>query len=1120
MSNMVMSQDASPSAMVQSPLSNGLPEFQFNNSVLNGSTAWANTFAYPAPTGQDTFRAANFFGAQMGQPPPTIPPTIPLPNRSTQKYNGPYNFQVLPTPLKSRVETQIPIRLALRPLPAGITRLHLPTHTISKPKLLAKPTPERSSDMLELCVTLVCTSAMEATGMKKKALERAASHPQRYLPPRKEDGELSPQNGGDVRICDGCITRERKRAARKKIKKPEEEKIWSQDEEHRVVVFNCQEVKEWVPFPDALEPVRPDLNGPGSTMYLEVPMRIACYCRHHSEKMGFNVIFTLKDYKDRVIAQAMSNPIMITDDHKTHLTAPAPTAVPERPVASISANPAPPVDANNLVRPAQNGGFHVSLSNGDLAAMQRNGQVNYQSPGSGKTTPTAATSHNLSRPASPGLIGPATKKRKASGSRLPDGLTMTRLDTSPSPSAQGAGSQISAATSPFTPSLNAFSQADARFAQQNVHAPFATGPSTPNSNDFASFHNSNRSASMDNLSMAQLYSAPASKHPSRAPSPNGLRNSVASTNQFARELMSNVFTSPTNLNQPRAPPIMHKIIPNEGPTVGGIEVTVLGAGFHQGLEVWFGNNKATTTTFWGESSLVCLLPPSESTGVVPVRFNSPAAHPARAAGNPATLLFKYIDVNEDQLIRTALTILGQKMQGPSLGAPELARRILQFSSSMSGGLSAGQAAGGHVFNHASYAHLESQLLKCLDLIDLDDSPNFRDLDLTQSAGHTMLHLACSLGYHRFVAALLARGADPNAQDKGGYTPLHFAAINNQPELARRLILSGANASIRTISGLTATDVATTRSVLRAMRRSKRHVRSRSSGGSLHSRTSSATSLRSLWEPMTKIHTHDEPLSVDSSEESPEYTSGDFEDEDPDEDTYLTMRRSSGFARDLERPVLRRESASELEETLASPASAITAAVKEQFQQLMAMHFPQMQFGLPGIPMLPDYQAYLQQAPFMRRVTQLMPGMGGRPNTGQGEATKTEGHWWDVSSYKSSTTTLPPAYDEIFPQDQRDEKQASACLAAAEAEADVKCASLYDQAQSSVSTVEESQTVEHSEVSEVARSGQTEAPEILKIGRKNQITREQRQQFLRAKEEKLKRLSNDRNLFFIWVSLSC
>ncbi|KAF7544959.1 hypothetical protein G7046_g9671 [Stylonectria norvegica] len=1128
MSNIVMSHGGSPSALFNNPSPTDYS--RMINGGPNGHMAWPSNMdvtagpevkAVPTP----------MFGGQMSQP-VSMPQQMPVFPSNGYNFTGRYELRILPTPLKSRVETQIPIKMTLTPLPPGVTRIHLPGHTISKPKLLARPNPERSPDMLELCVTLVCTSAMEGDGVKQRALERAAGHDQRYLPPLDDD-KNSPQNGGDVRICVGCITRERKRAARKKIKKPEEERVWSQDEERRVIVFNTQEVKEWQPLSGVMDPTgRPEPVVPNGARQIDAPMRIACYCRHHGEKMGFNVIFTIKDWQDKVIAQAMSNPIMITDDHKTHPMAQltAQPSLPEAPVASTAVNSlSPSQEANSLVSPTPNRPFQ-SPSNGDLANMHRNSQSSYQgsTTTSGKTTPTGATGRVLSRPASPIMGGPMAKKRKASNSRVPNGLAMTRLDTTPSPSLQQANLQISASTSPFTPNLNGFSQNDHIFGQQNGHVPFSTGPPTPITNDQVPFF-SNRSASMDNLAMAQLYSAPASGHPSRAPSPNGLRNGVATTqNQLAQALSSSLFTLPLGMNQTRpGPPTIHKIIPNEGPKIGGIEVTVLGGSFYQGLEVWFGDHKATTTTFWGESSLVCLLPPSPVAGAVPVTFKHQTGQGSQAfpmAKQPP--IFKYVDDNEEKLIRTALAVLGQKMSGRMMDVSDLARRILQQGNGgWSGGSSAGPSSGGgggQMFNHASYAHLESQLLKCLDLIDLDDSAHRTRLDLRRPTGHTMLHLACSLGYHRFVAALLARGANPDARDKGGFTPLHIAAISNHAEIVRRLMLVGADPTIRSLSGLTPADVAESRGVLRAIRRSERHVRSRSSGGSLHSRTSSATSLRSLWEPMTKVHTHEEPLSADSNEESPEYTSGDFSDEDPDDHTYLSMRRSSGFRQDRERPDLHPEDVDQLEEGMASPTTALAAALKDQFQQQihqfqqsMALHFqnlphfPQMQMPtFPGMPMLPGYQAYLQQAPFMRRVTQMMPGMTGppTPNTEGDEAPKIDNSWWGALPTKTGDTVMPPAYEDIYPQQQLDTKQESAVLAAADAEADIKCASLYDQGSTSA-------TVEIK-----AQTSKTHMSNTLTIGRKNAITKEQQEQFLRAREEKLKKLSSDRNLFFIWIPL--
>ncbi len=45
------------------------------------------------------------------------------------------------TNTKSRVETQITIKLRLSYLPLGVTKVHLPKHTISKPKFLDQAAP-------------------------------------------------------------------------------------------------------------------------------------------------------------------------------------------------------------------------------------------------------------------------------------------------------------------------------------------------------------------------------------------------------------------------------------------------------------------------------------------------------------------------------------------------------------------------------------------------------------------------------------------------------------------------------------------------------------------------------------------------------------------------------------------------------------------------------------------------------------------------------------------------------------------------------------------------------------------------------------------------------------------
>ena len=219
-------------------------------------------------------------------------------------------LDVQPLPPKSRVETQIPIKLTLHPVPPGISRVHLQPYTISKAKLVAKPTPEKSPDMLELHATLVCTSAMQDPAKRDRAFARAAA----VLSTEKKESRRSsfgdttsldededkPVSGGPVHICTGCIERERKRAGRKKTKNVEEEQLWLKDEAKRTIVFNTQEVKEWQ------EPSSPKTGEnflqsatyghstqfPETAVQVDIPMRLACYCRHQEEKIGFQFVQT------------------------------------------------------------------------------------------------------------------------------------------------------------------------------------------------------------------------------------------------------------------------------------------------------------------------------------------------------------------------------------------------------------------------------------------------------------------------------------------------------------------------------------------------------------------------------------------------------------------------------------------------------------------------------------------------------------------------------------------------------------------------------------------------------------------------------------------------------------
>ena len=73
--------------------------------------------------------------------------------------------------------------------------------------------------------------------------------------------------------------------------------------------------------------------------------------------------------------------------------------------------------------------------------------------------------------------------------------------------------------------------------------------------------------------------------------------------------------------------------------------------------------------------------------------------------------------------------------------------------------------------------------------------------------NTPLHAAAAGGRIEASRLLLRSGADPNARQHGGFTPLMTAAFQNNRPLAELLVARNANVELRNDEGKTAADVA-------------------------------------------------------------------------------------------------------------------------------------------------------------------------------------------------------------------------------------------------------------------------------------------------------------------------
>ncbi|KAF5389401.1 hypothetical protein D9757_004262 [Collybiopsis confluens] len=508
-----------------------------------------------------------------------------------------------------------------------------------------------------------------------------------------------------------------------------------------------------------------------STGSAVLPLRITCYCRHHREKTGFNLNFVMMDSAGRTVGVGSSSPIMITDDHKT-------TSAPK----------------------------HADLQPYDWC-QPSNSPIHEVATISKK----APSKRKLEAVSGKKRVKPYDSSAKPSrGSR-----ETSVVSSAPSP----------AASEPSVSSTSTPPPADPLPATQIPPLQYVSQESESSPDVLTTPLDPNLDISMlpDDTNFDELFSNASLFAPSQPLAPQAGVSPGATTLMSTPASLPFLFNSQQNeLTLPM--PTIHRLIPNCGPTHGGIEVTVLGANFHPTLQFncVFGEMRASSTQRWSDNTLVCILPPRSTPGMVSVWFEGfPKDRPPS--------FFTYADESDRALMELALRVVGLKMTGQLEDAKNVAMRIIGAGEGSSDTLNASNGHGATGMNMQLSAardlrslmllrageseDFESLINNFLKLIDTPvDHPSAQvvsapqALSHTTSSGQSLLHLATFLGYGTIVDFLIQHGIDLDMRDRNGFTALHFAAITGSKDCVVRLLRAGADHEIVNAIGKTAAEV--------------------------------------------------------------------------------------------------------------------------------------------------------------------------------------------------------------------------------------------------------------------------------------------------------------------------
>ncbi|CAO0789887.1 unnamed protein product [Mucor circinelloides] len=571
-----------------------------------------------------------------------------------------------------------------------------------------------------------------------------------------------------IKMCQGCVRRERKRAERKKDSKPSIHEINAgvmdeafERDRQRILLFNCEPLVNF------------------STADAILPTRITCYCRHHNERIGFRVRFALRNDKGMIIATGESPPIMITDDHKSSKQRAPSISVSRKRRRAVSSEAEDEFDA--LATPVSSRKTSVCGS-----------ETEYEKSPHG--TPVMNTSAALNSDYFTSV--------SAASSNAPSALGHFITSPLPTPSEENVSMLT---TSPKTPTtatpvsiwqnmlpygsvqlpVNDMSNLHHRRTQSMTTSTSLSHPILLQDNDLDLPPNTRRRRIMENIMIPDTCS------------PSLL--TVASVPSFTTSdyppyaMTASAPVSPTAVVSSGHPiiPTLDRIVPSQGPTTGGVEITIVGENFHRGLTLMFGN-RAATTVYSNSNSIVCILPPAEHNGPVVVSFKE---HPLMRA-SPVPPLFDYLDSSKQDIVSLTNQVVGAHTPSATVHSNGgYFQRAHTSNASQPPSSMCTPATSYTVDSHGNCLNAVYQQNTELQVLDMLSSTNFDCSRLAQTTmgGQNLLHLAAYLNYPTLGAFLISRNpALAQSQDRNGVSPLHFGCHSKADLVIQLLLKAGAS----------------------------------------------------------------------------------------------------------------------------------------------------------------------------------------------------------------------------------------------------------------------------------------------------------------------------------------